>query len=76
MNWDEVAGSWKQIKGGLRAKWAKLTDDDVELIGGKKDTFVGKLQERYGIVKEDAERQVDQWLHDLQPGQGSGQRRT
>ena len=65
MNWEQVEGSWKQIKGGVRAKWAKLTDDDVELISGKKDTLLGKLQERYGMLKEDAERHVDQWLKEL-----------
>lgn len=72
MNWDEVAGSWKQIKGDLRSKWAKLTDDDVELIGGKKDTLLGKLQERYGMLKDDAERQVNEWLNDLHPTRRSG----
>lgn len=70
MNWDQVEGSWKQIKGGLRSKWAKLTDDDVELIGGKKDTLMGRLQERYGIVRDEAERQVDEWLRDMAAGSG------
>ena len=74
MNWDQVEAGWKQIKGGLRSKWGKLTDDDVELIGGKKDTLLGKLQERYGLLKDDAERQIDEWLRDLQPHQ-PGQRR-
>jgi uncharacterized protein YjbJ (UPF0337 family) len=74
MNWDQVEGGWKQIKGTLRSKWAKLTDDDVELIGGKKDTLLGKLQERYGMVKEDAERQVDEWLHELRPARRGDQK--
>jgi uncharacterized protein YjbJ (UPF0337 family) len=76
MNWDQVEAGWKQIKGDLRSKWAKLTDDDVELIKGKKDTLLGKLQERYGIMKEDAERQVDEWLNDLQARRGSGPNRA
>jgi uncharacterized protein YjbJ (UPF0337 family) len=74
MNWDQVEAGWKQIKGEVRSKWAKLTDDDVELIGGKKDTLLGRLQERYGMLKEDAERQVDEWLHDLRPRDRGGPR--
>jgi uncharacterized protein YjbJ (UPF0337 family) len=62
MNWDQIEATWKQVKGDIRSKWAKLTDDDVELIGGKKDTLIGKLQERYGYLKDDAERAVDEWI--------------
>ncbi len=62
MNWDQVQAQWKQISGKVRSKWGKLTDDDVTFIGGKKDSFVGKLQERYGMMKDDAEKQVDAWL--------------
>ena len=61
MNWDQVAGKWKQMKGDIRGKWAKLTDDDLELIGGEKDKLVGRIQERYGIQKDEAQRQVDDW---------------
>lgn len=66
MNWDQVEAGWKQLKGDIRAKWGKLTDDDVEVIGGKKDSLIGKLQERYGYMKEDAERAVDEWIAKLQ----------
>lgn len=59
MNWDTVEGNWKQLKGKVREKWAKLTDDDFELIGGKKDQLVGKLQERYGYEKDEALREAD-----------------
>jgi uncharacterized protein YjbJ (UPF0337 family) len=62
MNWDIVAGNWKEVKGKLRAQWGKLTDDDLEMIGGKKDQLVGRLQARYGKQKDDAEREVDHWL--------------
>jgi uncharacterized protein YjbJ (UPF0337 family) len=62
MNWDQVAGNWKQLKGKIREKWGKLTDDDLEVIAGKRDQFIGKLQERYGISKEEAERQADDWI--------------
>jgi uncharacterized protein YjbJ (UPF0337 family) len=62
MNWDQVAGRWEQVKGEIKTKWAKLTDDDIRSAISKRDIFVGKLQERYGILKEEAERQVDEWM--------------
>ena len=61
MNWDQIEGKWKQMKGSVRQRWAKLTDDDLELIGGKREQFAGRLQERYGIAKDEAERQLDEW---------------
>ncbi len=61
MNWDRFAGEWKQAKGMARAHWGKLTDDDIEHIAGHKDQLVGKLQERYGMAKEAAEHQAEQW---------------
>ncbi|HEV2696949.1 MAG TPA: CsbD family protein [Terriglobales bacterium] len=65
MNWDELEGKWKQVTGSVRSRWGKLTDDDVHLIGGKKDQLIGKVQERYGIQKDEAERQVDDWNRTL-----------
>ena len=65
MNWDQIAGEWRQAKGRLRSKWAKLTDDDLEAIAGRKDVLVGRLQERYGRKREDAEREVDTFLQSL-----------
>jgi uncharacterized protein YjbJ (UPF0337 family) len=65
MNWDVIEGKWDQLKGSARSKWAKLTDQDVENLAGKKDTLVGKLQERYGLMKEDAEREIDDWVATL-----------
>lgn len=61
MNWDEVAGKWSQMKGAVKEKWGKLTDGDITMINGKRDQLVGKIQERYGITKEAAEDQVNQW---------------
>jgi uncharacterized protein YjbJ (UPF0337 family) len=61
MNWDQIEGKWKQLKGSARQKWAKLTDDDLEFIAGNRDQFAGRLQERYGIAKEDAEKQLEDW---------------
>jgi uncharacterized protein YjbJ (UPF0337 family) len=65
MNWDQIKGEWLQAKGKLRAKWGKLTDSDLEVIGGKKDELIGRLQERYGLEKEQAERDVDAYLKTL-----------
>jgi uncharacterized protein YjbJ (UPF0337 family) len=61
MNWDQVEGKWKQAGGKIKEKWGKLTDDDLQVIGGKRDQLEGKIQERYGIAKEDAARQVDEF---------------
>jgi len=61
MNTDQVEGKWKQLKGTVKEKWGKLTDDDLTVIGGKKDILVGKIQERYGISKEEAEKQADEF---------------
>jgi len=62
MNWDRVEGNWKQLKGKAREKWGKLTDSDFEQVAGKKDQLVGRIQERYGITKEEAQKQADEWV--------------
>ena len=61
MNWDRISGNWKQFKGNLRTQWGKLTDDDLEQAKGHRDSLVGRIQERYGINKDEAERQVADW---------------
>jgi uncharacterized protein YjbJ (UPF0337 family) len=61
MNWEQIEGRWKQLKGAVKQRWGKLTDDDLEVIAGKRDELLGKLQERYGITKEEAEKQLVQW---------------
>lgn len=58
MNWDQIEGNWKQFKGKVKEKWGKLTDDDLRVIGGKRDNLIGKLQEKYGIAKEEAEKEL------------------
>jgi uncharacterized protein YjbJ (UPF0337 family) len=65
MNWDQMEGKWKQMKGSVRTRWGKLTDSDLEMIEGQKDQLVGKIQERYGVQKEEAQKQVDDWSHTL-----------
>jgi uncharacterized protein YjbJ (UPF0337 family) len=59
MNWDRIEGEWKQLKGKAKARWGKLTDDQFDVIAGKREQLVGRIQEKYGIGKEDAEKQVD-----------------
>ena len=61
MNWDQIAGNWKQAKGKVKEEWGKLTDDDLTAIEGRRDQMVGKVQERYGIAKEEAEKRVSDW---------------
>lgn len=61
MNWDQVQGKWKQIKGSAKTRWGELTDDELTRIEGSRDKLVGKIQERYGIAKEEAEKQVEDW---------------
>ena len=61
MNWDQIAGNWKQFKGNVKEKWGKLTDDDLDVIEGKKVQLVGRLQERYGYSKEQAEKELKIW---------------
>jgi uncharacterized protein YjbJ (UPF0337 family) len=61
MNWDRIAGNWKQFTGKAKEKWGKLTDDDWTVIAGKRDQFVGKVQERYGISKDEAEKRVAEY---------------
>ena len=63
MNMDQIEGKWKQLKGSAKVQWGKLTDDDLDIIEGKRDKLVGKVQERYGHAKEDAEREVDDWIN-------------
>ncbi|MBV8820535.1 MAG: CsbD family protein [Acidobacteriaceae bacterium] len=61
MNWDRIAGNWKQVKGAAREQWGKLTDSDWETVAGQKDQLVGKIQERYGITRDEAQKQADSW---------------
>src|SRR5436853_969308 len=61
MNWDRIAGNWKQMKGALKERWGKLTDDEFDQMGGKRDQLVGKIQDRYGCARDEAESQVREW---------------
>lgn len=61
MNWDRIAGNWKQAKGSVKEQWGKLTDDDLDKIAGKRDQLVGKIQNTYGIAKDEADKQITEW---------------
>jgi uncharacterized protein YjbJ (UPF0337 family) len=65
MNWDRVEGNWKQFKGKARQQWGKLTDDDLDVIEGKRTELSGKLQARYGYAKDEAEKNIDTWLNSV-----------
>ncbi|MDH3444701.1 MAG: CsbD family protein [Deltaproteobacteria bacterium] len=65
MNWDQVSGQWTQLKGKAKEKWVKLTDDDFDVVEGKRDQLVGKLQQRYGLAKDRAEKEADDWAKEF-----------
>ncbi len=64
MNKDILEGKWKQLRGNIKHTWGKLTDDDISQINGQRDKLAGKLQERYGYSRDEAERQIDNFLSD------------
>ncbi len=61
MNWDRIEGNWKTLKGKIRQQWGKLSDDDLERIAGKRDELSGRLQKAYGIGKDEADRQINEF---------------
>jgi uncharacterized protein YjbJ (UPF0337 family) len=61
MNWDRIEGNWREYKGKVKQQWGKLTDDDLDVVDGKREELAGKIQNRYGIAKDEAERQIDEW---------------
>jgi len=62
MNWDQVEGSWTQMKGRIKEAWGDITDSDLQKIEGKRDRLAGILQERYGMEKDKVEKEIDGWL--------------
>ena len=61
MNWDRIEGNWKQVTGRVQTRWGKLTNDDLDVVAGRRDQLAGKIQERYGVAKDEAEKQVAAW---------------
>lgn len=62
MDWNRVEGNWKQFKGRVKEQWGKLTDDDLDQINGRRDQLEGKIQERYGYAKDQARKDIDNWV--------------
>ena len=62
MNQDQMEGKWKQWRGAAKEQWGKLTDDDLDIIAGRQDQLIGKIQERYGIAKAAAKKEADAWM--------------
>lgn len=65
MDWNRIEGSWKEFKGKAQSQWGQLTDDDLTMIGGKRDELLGRLQARYGYSKDRARQEIDRWLDDV-----------
>lgn len=63
--WDKIKGNWKQFTGSVRERWGELTDDEVTQMEGEREQLAGKLQEKYGITREEANRQIDEWADEL-----------
>jgi uncharacterized protein YjbJ (UPF0337 family) len=66
MNWDRIEGNWKQFKGSARQQWGKLTDDQLDVVAGKRDLLLGRIQEAYGITKDETEKQLAAWQKRVQ----------
>lgn len=62
MNWDRVEGNWKQFTGKVQEQWGKLTNDEIDQVAGKREQLEGLIQNRYGVAKDEAKRQVDDWM--------------
>jgi uncharacterized protein YjbJ (UPF0337 family) len=65
MDWNRIEGNWKQFKGSAKEKWGKLTDDDLNVIEGRREQLEGKLQQRYGFAKDQIHKDVDDWFRTL-----------
>jgi len=76
MNWTQVEGKWQQVKGQVRSKWSKLTDDDMQNLNGKREQLLGKVVERYGMAKDEAEKQLDTWIRSVNDDSDDPSRRS
>ena len=69
MDWNRIAGNWTHWRGRIRERWGKLTDDHLDVIGGKREQLAGRIQELYGLQKDEAERQLRNWERNLFGGE-------
>ena len=65
MNWDQIEGNWKQLKGKIQAQWGDITDDELDIVAGNREQLEGKIQEKYGKTKEEAKAEVDALLEHI-----------
>ena len=63
MNWNQIEGNWEQFKGKVQTQWGRLTDDDLDVVAGRRKELAGKIQERYGDSQETADKAIDSWLN-------------
>ena len=61
MNWDQIEGKWTEFKGAMKERWGKFTDDELMQLKGKRDKLAGMIQNKYGVAKEEAERQIKEF---------------
>jgi len=76
MNSDQLKGKWEQMKGSVKERWGKLTDDDIDVIDGQSDQLIGKIRERYGVAREEAKKQFDEWNSNVARGSESERERN
>ena len=69
MNWDRIEGNWKHLKGKIREQWGRLTDDELDKIAGRRDKLAGSLQNSYGIAKDEAEKQINDFTEKCERNQ-------
>ena len=62
MNWDTIEGNWKQFKGSAKERWGNLTDDQLDVVAGKREQLAGRIQEAYGVSVTEADRQLSEWM--------------
>jgi uncharacterized protein YjbJ (UPF0337 family) len=76
MNWESIEGNWSDFQGKLIQQWSKLTSDDVNQVKGRRDALLGKLQERYGINRQLAENQIEDWMRRVGEQSSAGREAT
>ncbi len=65
MNWDRIAGNWKRFRGKARQRWGNFVADEFDIVSGSRDELIGRIQARYGVAHDAAERRVDNWLESV-----------
>jgi uncharacterized protein YjbJ (UPF0337 family) len=65
MNWERISGNWAHWKGRVRERWGRITDDQLARVEGRREQLAGRIQEAYGLTREDADRQLRNWERNL-----------